>query len=312
MRPALIYNPHSQRNRRAAELKIAGGVAYAAPQTIGELQAVLSGFAAAGVDLLIVCGGDGTLREVVSALPQAYGDRPPALSLLAAGNANLVGADVGTAGYGQSAFDALLEAAQRQKFARRERRVCLRASWPDAGRSPVLGFFGGAAVFNEATRHANEQVVGRGVTHTASVAVTIATGLWRAGGGQKGWLGAERMAITIDGAEPQVGARFIVLVTSLHRLMLGVWPFWGDEGSSAALRYLDIDSPPAALRRSLWALLRGRPTARMLAGGYRSGRAETIRLVSAEPVVIDGESFAPGASGIVEFARGPELEFLSP
>src|SRR3546814_4939599 len=90
------------------------------------------------------------------------------------------------------------------------------------------------------------------------------------------------MAIAVDGAAALAGARFLFFSTTLHKLMLGFWPFWGGEGSAAALRYLDIESPPRKLWRSLWRLLRGRPSAFMLANGYRSGRAGGIRIRSEE------------------------------
>jgi hypothetical protein len=312
MRAALIHNPRSQRNRRGLDLRIPPDLRAAAPATQGELLATLRAFAAQDVELLIVSGGDGTLREVTTLLPQAYGDRLPRLSLLAAGNANTVASDVGSAGFDADALRRVLDAARAGRFSRRESRPLLRVSWPDLDVAPVFGFFGGAAVLARATRHANEKVLANGITHKASVLVAVVNAVWRAANGRPGWLGAEAMGVAIDDGEPRNGARFIVLVTTLHRLVMGLWPFWGDEDRAAPLRYLDIDSPPRRLWRSLRAVLRGRPTARMLASGYRSGRADRIRIHCEEPMVIDGEVFMPGPSAIVEFAAGPSVEFLTP
>lgn len=312
MRLGLIHNPRSQRNRRARALRLPDGLPYAAPATQPELLAALRGFAADGVGLVAVSGGDGTLREVATMLPQAYGERLPALSLLAAGNANVVAADVGSAGHGQAALERLLAAAAADRYARRTRRPLLRARWPDLALPPVLGFFGGAAVLARATRHANEQVLSRGVTHKASVAVTVASSVWRAAHGVPGWLGAEAMGIAVDDAGRRDGPRFIFLATTLQQLVLGLWPFWDGEGRDAPLHWLDIDSPPPRLWRSLRPLLRGRPNARMLADGYRSGRAARIVLHTEDPMVIDGEIFMPGPGGVVELDAGPVVEFLTP
>lgn len=312
MQVGLIYNPLSQRNRHAPILQTPPGFAHAAPTSAEELLDTLRDFAACGIDLVIVCGGDGTLREFTTQLPHAYGDRLPCVALLTAGNANLVGADVGSAGYGQAAFDALLAAARDNRFSRRERRRLLRVRWPDLDRKPVLGYIAGGGVFSRATRHANERVLSRGVTHMASVAVTVAVTLWRAAKGQPGWVGAETLSLAVDDAAAREGPRFIFLATTLNRLLLGIWPFWGGEGSGAPLRYLDIDSPPRALIRSLPRVLRGRPSPAMRARGYRSGRATRLRLVCPDPLVIDGENFAPGPSGVVELDAGPELEFVTP
>src|SRR3546814_3634401 len=99
-----------------------------------------------------------SLREVTSQLPQAYGARLPKLALLAAGNANVVAADVGTAGHGRGALEQLLNAARDDRFRRREIRPLLRVRWPDLDVPPVLGFVAGAAVLPRATRHAHEKV----------------------------------------------------------------------------------------------------------------------------------------------------------
>src|SRR3546814_1213568 len=65
MRAGLIHNPRSQRNRRGDDLRIPAELPYAAPATPAELLDVLCKFAAQGIDLLIVSGGDGTLREEI-------------------------------------------------------------------------------------------------------------------------------------------------------------------------------------------------------------------------------------------------------
>lgn len=312
MRAGLIHNPRSQRNKRGNELRIPAGLPQASPTTQTGLLAALREFSAQGVDLVIVSGGDGTVREVTSLLPEAYGERLPKLSLLAAGNANVIAADVGTAGHGSDALERLLRAASADRFSRREIRPLVRVRWPGLDVPPVLGFVAGAAVLTRATRHANEKVLTHGVTHKASVLVTVLNAVWRAANGRPGWLGAEAMEITVDDAAPRAGARFLFFSTTLHALMLGFWPFWGGEGSMAPLRYVDIASPPRKLWRSLWRLLRGRPSAFMLANGYRSGRAESIRIQCPDPLIIDGEVFQPGADGIVELGIGPNVEFLTP
>lgn len=312
MRAGLIHNPRSQRNRRGEPLRIPPELPHASPATQAELLDVLREFAAQEIDLVIVSGGDGTLREVTSLLPQAYGERLPRLSLLAAGNANVVAADVGTAGSGNAALEQVVKAVRDDRFSRREIRPLLRVRWPGLATSPVLGFVAGAAVLTRATRHANEKVLTHGVTHKASVLVTVLNAVWRAARGRPGWLGAEAMEIAIDNADALVGARFLFFSTTLHKLMLGFWPFWGGEGSIAPLRYLDIGSPPRRLWRSLWRLLHGRPSAFMLANGYRSGRAGCIRIRCPDPLIIDGEVFEPGADALVELDVGPDVEFLTP
>ena len=88
----------------------------------------------------------------------------------------------------------------------------------------------------------------------------------------------------------------------LATLMIGV-----PEGAA-----LDIDAPPPQLARSLLPLLRGRPTASMLASGaYRSSSAHDIEIRSATPMIVDGEPY-PAADGCYRLAAGPALRFVTP
>src|SRR3546814_18768147 len=48
----------------------------------------LERIAAEGVDLLVVDGGDGTVRDVISAAPAAFGDRMPRMAILPSGQTN--------------------------------------------------------------------------------------------------------------------------------------------------------------------------------------------------------------------------------
>lgn len=305
----LIHNPRSQRNR--GRLLGAGSpqLLRAEPSTLAELAATLDEFARREVSLLLISGGDGTVRDVLTALPAIYGEPLPQLSLLSSGNANLIASDVGSAGHSTAALRRVLAAARGATFRRRVTRPALTLTWPDQAHAPVHGFFMGAAALSRATRYAHERVLNGGVKHGASVAVTVFAAFKQTLRGEGEWRNGEPMTITLDDAPARSGARFIFLATTLHKLMLGLWPFWGAGGP---LRYVDIDAPPPKLGRSLLPLLIGHPTRRMLADGYRSGGATRIRLQLREPLLVDGESFAPGASGIIDLSTGPEFEFLTP
>ena len=305
----LVHNPRSQRNLGRPLGTGAPQLLRAEPHTLEELAATLADFARREVSLLVISGGDGTVREVLTALPAAYGERLPQLALLSSGNANVIAADVGSAGHTSAALSRVLSAAQHAGFRRRVVRAALTLSWPDQAHAPVRGFFMGAAALSRATRYAHQQVQNGGVRHGALVAVTVFTAFKQTLRGEGEWREGEPMTVTVDEAAAQPGARFIFLATTLHKLMLGLWPFWGAGGP---LRYVDIDAPPPKLGRSLLPLLTGHPTRRMLAEGYRSGGASRIRLQLREPVLLDGESFAPGPSGIIELSTGPEFEFLTP
>jgi hypothetical protein len=104
--------------------------------------------------------------------------------------------------------------------------------------------------------------------------------------------------------------RFLMLATTLHKLMLGIWPFWGH--GPGELRYLDVAGYPKRLASALPAVLRGRPRPWMAEEGYLSGRAATLDLNLTEPFVVDGEQFEPGPGGQVRLRAGQSIDFIVP
>src|SRR5690606_8116361 len=75
----LVSNPLSFRNQRSDGLKAAAsrlGLPFAQPATPGELRQSMTEFRMAGVDVVAVAGGDGTLREVLGACSAIGGYEP--------------------------------------------------------------------------------------------------------------------------------------------------------------------------------------------------------------------------------------------
>lgn len=314
----LIRNPNSQRNRdRDGGGRGAVGndieVIEIEPRSSDDISEVVAEMYANGVSHLVVDGGDGTLRDVMTALPAAYGTRLPTLTVFAGGNANLAAADVGSGGHGPDALPALLRSLGTAGAGRRQRRRPIMVRWPDDSRQPVLGFFIGASGFYRAWKLALGPIRQRGLLHGAGIAGTLIASAWKtlARGRDNEWQAGMPMDVAIDTVTGPEGARFVFLATSLHQLFGNLWPFF-DHGEKT-LRWLDIDAPPPRFARALPALLRGRPKPWMRASGaYRSGGADHIELRLETPLVIDGEAYTPGAYGIVELMAGPEIEFYTP
>jgi hypothetical protein len=285
----------------------------AEPHGADELLHTLKEFARKDVGLLVIDGGDGTVREVLSALPAAFGDAPPALAVLASGTTNLIAADVG-AGRADPATIAMLGQIARSGFrsASLQRRSAIEVSWPDGGRAPISGMFVGASAFTRATDVSHRLVRQGGVEDGAGVAVTLLSVMAQtlAGAERERWLQGETMGLARDGGEASVHPRFLMLATTLNKLVLGLWPFWGE--GEGAIRYLDIKGSPRRLASALPAVLRGRPRKWMAAEGYHSGRADILDLTLTEPFVVDGEQFDPGPGGRVRLRAGQSLDFIVP
>jgi Diacylglycerol kinase catalytic domain len=318
-RLGLIHNPRSHRNKSRAlamaELE-AQGALWAAPDDIAALDAALERFAASQVEILAIDGGDGTVRETLAALARRANPSrfAPKIVVMAAGKTNLAAADLGGPGYGRKGLHRFLALREADAAALPvQRRALIRVRWLDGTHPDLYGLFMGGAAFARGTELANSGIHQAGLTQGLAVAVAMFGVLLPAllgallGYDRRGWLSGEPMCISptppyvppadaarsASPAEGQSAAEFLFLATSLDRLILGLWPFWGV--GRGALRYLAVAARPPGLLAALPRLMRGKPSQAMLASGaYRSGRAEAVRLDLQSPFIMDGEAYPPG------------------
>lgn len=317
IRAGVIRNPKSQRNKAQPQRdrEVPEGVTLAMPFTPRALAETLREFAAVGIRDLMVDGGDGTLRDVLCQLPQAYGEAWPRIALCASGNTNLAVADVGGFTRGDLAIARWVRTLSGETPARQSLRQPIEVSWPDGSRPPVFGFFVGCANYSRAVAMATGGVREKGFFHGWAVSATIAGAAWKvlAGGKDNDWQRGSTVAVAIDGAAPRCAPRFVVLATSLDTLLMGLWPFWSDKDEQGPLHWLDIDAPAPQFGRALPSLLRGKLKPWMRASGaYRSGRAHSVLLTLDEPLIIDGEPFAPDGNGQLLLRAGPKVQFHAP
>lgn len=313
----VIRNPRSQRNkaRPLMEHSLPAGVTVQVPATPEALASTVQAFAEQGIRHLMIDGGDGTLRDVLGALPAAYGRDWPTIALCASGNTNLAAGDVGSFARGPDAIARWHDTLTGKSPARISTRQPIEVCWTDGSRPPVFGFFVGCANYARAVAMATGTMRDKGFFHGWAVSATIAGAAWRvlAGGKDNDWQRGSAVAVAIDDGAAVSTPRFVVLATSLDKLLLGLWPFWSAKGAAGALHWLDIDAPAPGFGRALPALLRGKPSAAALAtGAYRSGRAARITLTMDEPLIIDGEPFAPDANGQLTLQAGPTVQFYAP
>ncbi len=97
MKVALLVNARAGRIRREADLErrlvaAAGGAKAYTTQTVAELGQVAADLAQWAPEVVVLCGGDGSVMEGVTALERAFGASPlPALVFAPAGTAATIG-----------------------------------------------------------------------------------------------------------------------------------------------------------------------------------------------------------------------------
>jgi diacylglycerol kinase (ATP) len=300
-RAGVIRNPLSHANRHVRAQPPAG-LLLAEPQTPDALAEALRRFQAEGVDLVIVDGGDGTLREVLTALPGVFGDAAPVLAVLPSGKTNVAAFDLG--GRLGLRIDDVLTRAGAPRLAERS---VLEVAWTDAARPPVRGMLLGAGGFVRATALSRD-VHRLGAFHGLSVALTLAGAVSGTllGGAGNPWRAGVDIGLGLDEGPAERRARLVVLATTLERLPFGLKPFGAPR---AGMKLLDVDAPPRNLLGALGPLLAGRDPPWLARAGYRRAQPDRMRLTLEASVVIDGELF-PGGDILVR--RGGPVRFLVP
>lgn len=300
-RIGVVRNPKSHGNRARPPSPAPEGVRLVEPFGREALRAALEDFARDGLDLLIIDGGDGTVRDVISLLPHTFGEDLPLLAVLPSGKTNVLAIDLGTPRDWR--LEEALIAARRAEPTVKSRPP-LRVSWAD-GRPCLQGFFFGIGALVKAT-NLSQKVHKVGFFHNLAVVVTITTASFGAlfGGARDEWREGVPVKLSLDG-ETQAGAeRFAVVATALKRLPFGLKPFGPPR---EGLKLLDVDAPPKHLFKALPLVLSGKAEPKLEGMGYRRRDPSLVGLGGGAPFVLDGEVFEGGELTI---GLGPSLRFL--
>ena len=311
----VLRNPKSHRNKgEAAELPGRSKTIIAEPANRNEIPIVLTKFARSKVHYLVIDGGDGTIRDVLTAGAMVFGDNWPTLIILPSGKTNALAVDLGMPQRWslREALDAIETGGriERQPIAIR----------PADGRSGLIqGFILGAGLFTNAIE-AGQDAHRWGAFNSLAVAVTIAWMTLRA------FWGANSNPI-MRGAVMQVRARlrkggqgyplphsgmgdrsrrFLLLASTLERFPLGMQPF---SNLREGLRLAVVDAPKRRMLMILPALMFGyRAKWITKLGGHRCW-AEEFEMDIGGRFILDGEAFPPGRYSV---GKGPRLRFVTP
>lgn len=321
-RIGVITNPGSQKNKAGFDemrrlLDEQPNVDHVVLDRITDIPAILARFAAAGIDVLAVGGGDGTVQAVLTEL---FGKRPfkqvPLLAVIPRGMTNMIAADVGVARRGvratPGALARLVAASPAALAAATERRHILRAE-NVLDREPQYGMFFGGAGIPRAIDACRSKVHPLRIKSDSAAAVTLAglLGSWLLGRGKdarhaSGIFYGDRITVTLDDSPPETLEALIILATTLDRLILRSRPFWGGGGP---LRFTSIAYPPRGLLRYARRILYGGEP-RRLPPGYRSRASHRAALAMDCPFTLDGEMFRPEPGRALILTAADEARFV--
>ena len=308
----VIYNPRSHGNQGADfDCGITPHVHIAQPGDRSQLPQALAEFADREIDLLVINGGDGTVRDVLTCAAGIFGDDWPAIAVLPKGKTNALTVDLGvpTDWTLQDAIDAYA------KGARTYRRPIEVTTLDDTHSGKVFGFFLGAGAFTTATK-AGQSAHRLGAFNSMAVGVTTAWGFlqWFFATRTNTWRRGSRMTIQLGEQETPmehsgIGSpewRQILLASTLETLPAGIKPF---GPLTKGLKMIVLDQIQRRAIIHVPAILRGKSPKGLRERGVHQISTPQFTLNIEDQFILDGEAFPAGKYRI---AQGPELEFVSP
>lgn len=300
IRAGVIRNLKSHRNQGGAPASVPAGVLEVKAGEPDELHETLAWFAKSGVELVVIDGGDGTIRDVLSRLPPAYVKTPPRFAVLPRGKTNALALDLGMSG--TAPLEAVLAAAAA---GRTKTRPCLEIMRAGAKAPDLRGFLFGLGAFVRGTELA-QKTHGLGFFDNAAIGLTILGAAARtlAGGPQDPWRRGETASLTLGEGPAETRAWFLAVASTLKRFPLGLKPYGPPH---EGLKVLTIEAPPPKLPTAAALIFAGSEAPWLEKRGYR--RTDTTRLgVEAEgSFVLDGELFPTGGLTV---RQGSDLEFV--
>ena len=316
----VIYNPRSHRNLGADfDCGLSPHVHIARPGDRSQLPLALADFATRGIDLLVINGGDGTVRDVLTCGQPIFGDDWPAIAVLPKGKTNALTVDLGIPD-SWSLQDAIHALDHGTRVWRRPIEVAPLGESGDgakdgSGHTRVSGFILGAGAFTTATR-AGQSAHRLGAFNSLAVGVTAGWALlqslfagrsnpWRKGARMRIGLGAGDVPMEHSGlGDPEM--RQVLFASTLERLPAGIRPF---GFLKSGLKLVAVDQISRRTTALIPLIAAGKMQRGLRERGIHQLAATQFTLSIDDQFILDGEAFPAGDYLI---AQGPELAFVSP
>jgi len=279
------------------------------PARRSELNEILARFAEKRVDYIVVDGGDGTVRDVLTCGAGIFGESWPPLIVLPNGKTNALATDLGLP-TDWTLADALSAAEEGKSAYRRPLVVAQR----DNANARVQGFVFGAGAFSAAIS-LGQDAHRRGAFNSMAVIVTALWSFFQALFGSPGnvWRRGTKMQLRdAEGRElPHSGRgrsdeRYLVFASTLDRFPGGFRPFREPSGS---LRMALLDNSRLSLLLRVPLIFTGQVSEGTRRLGYQTLGLEKAEIDIAEHFILDGEAFPAGRYSL---SLGPKLRFVIP
>ena len=296
-RPGVLVNPLSGRNRRRpvdiSRLAARFDVPVREVVTQADVEDVLFEFSAAGVNLVLVSSGDGTVQAVHSSL---FGAQPfdvlPPLVIVRGGTTNMTAADTGVSGDLESALERIFQ-KDFSSSARMVFRDIMRVEIPGCGTK--YGMFLATAGICDAMAWYREHMHQRIMWGVPGIALTFIKFIFNAFAlKQSSVISPRTMRISIDGKTLWEGELLILMLTTLNRLLFEMKPYKTVKRKTCSRIHVTAIKRGARkiIREVSRLLITGRlSNAACMKNGYLLKEAEQVKVWHHGEVSLDGELY---------------------
>jgi len=255
---------------------------------IDGLDNALSDIARAKSDTLVLCGGDGTMQAAITnAINGRQFDQMPNYVALPCGMTNVIAADCGLRGEPRVSLDKFLRRRSRGEV-RKIMRPLIGLQLSER-QLPIYGFFLGAGLFHSAVQYSREKIQSMGAKRSLALGLSVASYIMKTALDKSEGATPLPAKISNAGGEFKDADLALLLMTTLNKLSLGIFPFWG--GGDGPMNVMTIDHPPRKMFRAGVHILRGRGAPWLAEAGYSGWRTGEMRMRFDATVVFDGEIF---------------------
>ena len=315
MRIGVLSNPQAGRDRTRTErlrafLRDQSAIVHIETSPEVRIEDAVATFARRDIDVLAVCGGDGTLQCVLTEiLTTNMFARLPLIAPLKGGRTNLGALDIGSQSDPVHALSTLLKAVREGGIEQRivERPVLRIDLGPDD--AVQYGFFFGIGVIHRTTdlkhRILPDQYFQGPLTSGAIIGLVALRALL---GSSRGVLSRDYMEVQLDGQSAEYHSFLLAFATTLNSVM-NIRPFWGQE--EAPIHFTAVAEGAERLLLAPIRIVQGHPPrSDKPAEGYLSRNVNQLDVQLDCGLFIDGELFAPKPGRVVCIEADRRLRFV--
>ena len=315
MRIGVLSNPQAGRDRTRTErlralLNDQPAIVHIETSPEVRIEDAVATLARHDIDVLAVCGGDGTLQRVLTEILSTHVfARLPLIAPLKGGRTNTGALDIGSQSDPVKALSILLKSAREGSIEQGivERPVLRIDLGPDE--AVQYGFFFGIGVIHRVTdlkhRILPDQYFQGPVASGAIIGLVAVRALL---GSSSGVLMRDHMDIQLNGQPIGDSSYLLAFATTLNSVM-NIRPFWGQE--EAPIHFTAIAEGAERLLLAPIRIIQGRPPrSDKPAAGYLSWNVNQLDLRLDCGLFIDGELFVPKPDRAVRVAADRRLRFV--